>query len=477
MSACLLVLAILAPWAAGCAIAARFSRNSGSPALLLGSGWLIGQIGVAVLLYATFLLTGGGHARWILGCLTLIGILLIARPRRKAPPNAALDAPGSAAPRASIPTPSAATPLCVALAVLLTLGFLVKLVLIIRAAAIIPIRGDDAISIWLFKAKVIATLDQLPRDPAGPYYMGGSFPHYPVFVPLLAAWAPLVVGSWSEGLAVVPWPLFYLNLFLVVAGGCRRWMGAAGALALACLVTALPILAVHAYRPGYADLITACFLCGGVYYLTAWRVDGRAADAVLGIVFLTATACTKREGIGLAVIVMLWAAACTRHRGQPVRTGDHSQRQAASRFARAAIAITLVVCAGFAAVVLDFGDQAEALRRLEYHPEAWPALARHLFEYGSFGPAWLAVLVVVLWSAGSPFRRRFLPELALTLALVGFVAGIFLLTPQVRFALNDQTPSRLFMQVLPAIMMAWGIALGRWSHARATEGAAAHAFV
>jgi len=54
-----------------------------------------------------------------------------------------------------------------------------------------------------------------------------------------------------------------------------------------------------------------------------------------------------------------------------------------------------------------------------------------------------------------------------TLGWVIFVASIFLLTPQARFALNDQTPSRLFLQAAPAIIltlfMAAGARLQAWT--------------
>jgi hypothetical protein len=48
----------------------------------------------------------------------------------------------------------------------------------------------------------------------------------------------------------------------------------------------------------------------------------------------------------------------------------------------------------------------------------------------------------------------------LVLAWCGLIAATFVFTPQSRFALNDQTPSRLFLQVTPAIVILLAATLG-----------------
>ncbi len=330
-------------------------------------------------------------------------------------------------------------------------SLLAKVCLLIGAEAWVPIRADDAISIWLFKAKVITGLDALPLDPAGDYYQGGSNPRYPPFVSLTAAWIPMVTGQWHEQLAVLPWLFHYVCLVLLIAGGLRRWMGSVPSWVAAYAVGSLPLLVVHAYRPGYADLVLAGFLAAAVMYLLAWRATGWSRHLFAAWLFALTAAVLKRESEALAAIAVLAVVIPSwRH----VRAWSMRERWIV--FALAAGAVLIV------GRVVDFSEQAEAAGELAYHSAVWGRLWQHLFEWSSFQFLWWIVAAAVaaaVWRRGEHWG----PAVLLAAGLCGFHAAVFLFTPQARFAMNDQTPSRLFMQLAPALVaaMAAAVAGGR----------------
>jgi hypothetical protein len=431
------------PWAAGAGLLATVLPRGQPASLIAGGGWLAGQVLVMFLLYGAFNATGAGHARLILVLLALGGAFAWIRlvrnvtgSRRRAERSLLGGESTSGAGKVLIG--------------LMVVSLAWKFGLLAAAHTTLVSRCDDAISIWLFKAKVVASLDHLPSEPGDPYYLGGSFPHYPIFVPLLAAWAPLVAGGWEERLATLSWLPAWLNLGLLVHGVLVRSTGRTAAMACAYLVCSTPLVAVHIFRPGYADLILAGFLAGEAALLIAWRRDVSPGALLLGVLFAVATACTKREGVALAAICLVGFA------GTSVRA-----IRGMARLWRWAAVVAVVLGAGLLGAILDLSEQRATLGALAYQPGVWGALVRHAFEWASFGLlfwATAALYPVLAWRGNGDLRPA---AVLLPVGLLGFIAAVFVLTPQARFALNDQTPSRLLMQVMPAIVLVFSAALGK----------------
>ena len=283
MTAIWTVIALIVPWAAGAALVTMLGDRRGGKILALGAGWLAGQAMMMAALYVSLIASGGGHARIVLGILALIAAVLTAYVVhwRRGGVASEISSEGSG------PSPGSWWFRLIRRVMLgiIAASLLAKVYLLVCSHAFIPIRNDDAISIWLFKAKVIASLDRLPQDPADPYYQGGSNPHYSAFVPLAAAWVPMVTGQWREQLATLPWLFYYVNLLLLVAGGLRRWLTSAQSWIAAYVVASLPLLVIHTYRPGYADLILAGFLAAAVLYLLIWRETNLARHLATAAMF------------------------------------------------------------------------------------------------------------------------------------------------------------------------------------------------
>jgi len=433
------ILAVVIPWVTGGAILAAVLARRPQSLEMIGVGYLLGLVIVMASLYAVLRIGGGSaNARWILAALAITAAAVIWKTQRHA------TAP---APEGSPAKKSRGRLLLTAAIILLIFG---KLVPVIAATLFVPMRGDDAISIWLLRAKVVTVLDRLPIDPADAYYLGGAAPAYPMFLSLAAAWVPMVAGQWHETLAILPWPLTYMSLILIVAGGLQRIIGKLSAWIAAYLVASVPLLLIHACRPGYADLPLATFLVVAVLYLIEWRESRQLRDFAIGLAFALTAACLKREGPPLALVAVAG-----------FLITSLGQFRSMTR-AILATAVTMLLGSAITCIALvDFSEQSEAVAQFAWQPGVAEALVRHAFEWSSLGlffPLLLVGLGLLVVHRSAAHRST---TLMLVLGFLAFDAMVFLLTPQGRFALNDQTPSRLFLQVAPAMILLLASSLAR----------------
>jgi hypothetical protein len=452
MTAIWTVLALIVPWAAGVAFIAALGDRRSSRVLTLGAGWLVGQAMMMAAAFIWLVAFGSGHARAVLLGLGMAAIVfgLSALAVRRGPRPPDLRPPEGADAARAEATWARRLRVVVrrVLLAIIVASLLAKLYLLICSHAFIPIRNDDAVSIWLFKAKVIALLDRLPLDPGQDYHMAGSNPHYSAFIPLAAAWIPMVTGQWHEQLATLPWLFYYVNLILLIAGGLRRWMTATQSWIAAYMAGSLPLMVIHAYRPGYADMIVAAFLAGAVLYLLIWRETNSRRHLAVAAICAVVAACLKRESPALAAIAVL---AVLLPSWRNIRAWSAGMRVVA--LAIAGVAVLIV------AWVVDFSEQKDAAAAFGYHPAVWAKLWQHLFVWSSFHFLFWALGATAVAAACAGYIPRRAPAFLLTLGLCGFHAAVFLFTPQARFALNDQTPSRLFLQLAPSLVLVWGIPL------------------
>lgn len=424
---------------------------------VLGASYLLGQFVVMALLYASLTLAGGGTTEqyyFRMLCLVVFAFAIISRIRMRAkvasgPRGRTAQDDARTVRAAGSGDESSMTRVKYLFLVPPAALIVVKLWMMSAATVSVPLRGDDAISIWLYRAKVIATLNTIPLDPGHPYYLGGSVATYPVFCSLMAAWIPMVTGGWDESLAALPWLLMYLSLLCVVGGGLLPWCGSPIAGLAAYAAVSLPLVAIHVCRPGYADLPLAVFLAASTVQLLAWHRSGRVGDFVLAFVFGLAAALMKREGPALAVLVLL-----------PLLIANAGVIQRSTPTAKIGLAASTLLAVILCSVLLDFSDQRSAVASLAWQPGVASAIVRHAFAWGSFLFLFpMAAVLLVMIAVHREAAHRAVTVVT-CLLLVGFVAGIFLLTPQGRFALNDQTPSRLLLQIAPTMIVLIASSLG-----------------
>lgn len=308
-----------------------------------------------------------------------------------------------------------------------------------------PGRCEDALAYWLYKAKTVTLLGELPTSPAHPFYLGGSNPKYPIFPSMIAAWIPLLVREWHEVLSVIPWLLTFLMLplaaGLIPSNGTPRL----ARIIVAYLISSLPLAAIHVFRPGYVDLILASFLMCAVGSVLQWRDNARWGTLILAFLLFTAAACTKREGVmAVAAVVGVFIPFMVLER---IRNGG-SWRPLAH----------LLVAAGVTAIVactlMDLTDLSADAGRWAYHPEAWAAIWRHAMEWSTFSFLLPLAAVVAVYLLFAHRTANAYLAVILCVSLLAYAVSPFLLTDNVRFALNDQTPSRLLLHIAPAMVVA-----------------------
>src|SRR5690606_2224137 len=173
----------------------------------------------------------------------------------------------------------------------------------------------------------------------------------------------------------------------------------------------------------------ATFLAAAVAIALTLDLHGFAHHKLLmSFAMLAGAAAMKREGavmagvVGLVVVApRLWAAV----RGDRRRVG--------------VALVGLIAAVAGLMWLIDLRDIGDNLRALAVHPEAVEPLVRHTFTWSSFSFAFcgLPLALITIWLR-SPAAGR-LSATILTTALLGVVISIFCLTPQCRFALNDQT--------------------------------------
>lgn len=456
------LVAILGPWTAGTVIC-RQRGNSGLAAFV--RGWFVGQalvmFGSPVLLNSL----GIGAFRWAALIMLASGLLIVKAIVREI--GEELNARIKARKRNETDSVHASSAmggnelahLNWSVAEIIALGafllmFISKVKPGLMAVALIPARCEDALAYWLFKAKIITLLGHIPLNPSDPFYLGGSNPNYPLFPSMIAAWIPLVMGQWSESFSVIPWLLTFINLPLVAATSLPRETTRLTRIVVAYVVSSLPLAAIHVFRPGYVDLILAGFLLCGVGLMLVWRAEPRTSTLAVATILFIAAACTKREGV-VAVAAVLGVFITFTVVDQIRRT-----KPSKSPLALLIMGVSTGVAIWF---LMDLSDVSSDASHWSYHPEAWAALWRHAFEWSSFSLFFPFAFAI---AAGLLISRRgtnvYLAT-ALCIALCAYAISPFLLTDNVRFALNDQTPSRLLLHVAPAMAIALANGVNRRS--------------
>ncbi len=214
--------------------------------------------------------------------------------------------------RTGTTAPERTRPLTLVLAVLFAAVAVVALVLMVRSGWMRPTLQFDALTRWMFKAKVLAIdgtlFGPISTDPA----FGFTHQRYPPLVAHVASLPSLVAGSFDDRIASAVFPWYAVGATLIVYGFLRRRAGVLAGTIGAAWVATLPLLQyIEDEPPGagafsaLADAPFAAFLAGAAL-AAADAADRRRPRAALEAgLFLGFAALTKNEGIPLVAIVPL----------------------------------------------------------------------------------------------------------------------------------------------------------------------------
>ena len=145
---------------------------------------------------------------------------------------------------------------------------------------------------------------QLPRGYFADASRAWSHPHYPLLLPFTEYWLYSWLGRIDQSVAKLIFPLFYLSLAGIFAGGVRRVAGRrvsmVGVIALGFLP---PLTLISGAASGYADVPLAAGLAGAVLFTLIGLSSGNRDAIFLGAALSAAVVWTKSEGLMLAAAV------------------------------------------------------------------------------------------------------------------------------------------------------------------------------
>jgi hypothetical protein len=277
--------------------------------------------------------------------------------------------------------------------------FAIPLVVLVLAAAVMPIRDYDGRVTWLPKARAIA----LESSTTGPFFHGerGLNLHnrYPLLLPLDAATVMRLSNDTRNEAARWLYVLIAVALFVVLwAMLPSRWVAAA--LPWLGIVTSIEGGALAAY----SDFAVAAFFGMAVLYLLEDEPLAAGLFAAFAVM-------TKNEGLALAAAVLGAAIVARRFRVRMV--------------VPVAIAEAIVVV-WRVRVPAAYDEQYEVLlsslpSKLDRIPAALLAVAKHAVVLPEWGGFWIAVAASLFFVRG---RRAAIPLVAMTLALAAYVAAL-----------------------------------------------------
>ncbi len=269
-------------WALGVR-ARRFPLGYAQPAL----DFAVGAAMLAVMWTCAAPL--GWHMTWWVPCAAAILLGLVAKGLSRRGGVHAAIAPNPSAGRAS-------RGLTVALLALLTI-----VVIALGWRAYSTTMYWDARYIWAFKAKAMFIDGRLDRETfTNLARYRHTAPDHPIALPAAEALVYQFLGHVDERCAKLVDVVYWAGLTALIACYLRRRASWHWSLAIAALVSSVPILTYHA-SGGAADVPAAfCFLAAGV--LLAEYADGRRIeDGVMSALMFGVGAATKSEGLTMAI--------------------------------------------------------------------------------------------------------------------------------------------------------------------------------
>lgn len=355
------------------------------------------------------------------------------------------------------------------------------------AVAMPAIRPRDWVLLALLAAKCAAVIyaalnypviDSDATFPAGYVSLAKKFGEGAVFSDdgtisllgpsILAAWARMPLDRWYDSMISVPWLFAWLSFIAIAAAACYRLTRhTTASLACAWLFASLPLAANHALRPGFNDLLVACFFIAAVAVLCFFYLDkGKTARfwPVVAAACLVCGALTKTEGkvwlaLLLAVGLSYWLRAFRNYPWGKILRVQLIAVVAAWLLYLLATEIIYRIYLHNANVadfpnVHDFvsehfaylGRAAELLTRY-YDPASFPAFFSVLFGYGSFNVFWWLFVPMTLFALLGREEMGAKALVIYMLAVVLFVFYVSNFTLSATFTVMGTIVGRLFLQV------------------------------
>ncbi|RKT44473.1 hypothetical protein [Thiocapsa rosea] len=436
--------------------------------LILGYGYVLGLIGVTLLLQLQAFLLGSlafAPSALVLTLLVMIAIRVIRHQSPVAPSH-----------RDAIPA-SFWTRLAFGM---LALWLAVRFIGLALEVWWQPLFPWDAWTTWAARARVWSELRALvpfvsPQDwlsdTSGNAYTVDAW-NYPATVSLIAAWPALALGSWNETAANLPWLGCALALALGFYGQARLWgVSALTALVFMWLLMSMPLLNTHIALAGYADLWMATALGFAFMAFLQWTRSEDRRQLGLALALILCSALIKQEGVMWALLfIPAWTAARLRGGWLLVLPG-----------LLLGFGLLLWTTGGVSVDLPGLGQIWLGLERIElpylgrfdlaYHG-VWAPVLKHFFLYDNWHLLGYLTVLAVLWTLPRATRQDTQPwERAGIVWALASLIGLYILffwTDAYLWAVQGTSINRVFMHFMPALVF-WMMTV--WVATRQTSAA------
>jgi hypothetical protein len=327
-----------------------------------------------------------------------------------------------------------------------------------------PLFPWDAWTTWGARAKVWSELQTLApfvapeawlADTTGTVHTIGAW-GYPATVSLVAAWPTLVLGTWNESAANLPWLGVPLALGLGFYGQARLW-GASPltALVFVWLVLSVPLFNTHVALAGYADVWMATAYGLALMAFLQWVRTGDQRQGWLAILLMLICVAIKREGLVWAALFIPALLAAKLGRFSLLMVGG----------VLVALGALLWMLGGLAFEVPGLGAirlSADLIQlpligeiKLENHAP-WEPVLRHYFLYSNWHLFPYLVLLSLIGACVGVWRD---PDKAWQRAGLAWALGslaalyfLFFRTEAYLWAVKATSINRLLLHFMPALM-------------------------
>ena len=317
-----------------------------------------------------------------------------------------------------------------------------------------PMLAWDAWASWAVKAKVwfyqhqitpfVSNQAWLSQADNPVYTVIGS--DYPATIPLIQTWTSLAWGDWREAAANSAWPLCALALGLGFYSHCRISGGSAlAALMFTYLLLSIPLLNTHIALPGYADIWLASTYGLAALSLLQWCQSAHHGHLVLALLLACTLPMLKVDGTvwAFSLLALIIARLAGRWLWGVLLLA-------------LAMGITWYSIGGF-----RWGDWTLTTQLIELpyigryelsYTSNWPAVREQLLFGGSWNMLWYFAPLSLLSLAIPGLRQRSAALFygALLLLLNLFVLySLFFFTHAARWASDATSINRLFLHITP----------------------------
>lgn len=344
------------------------------------------------------------------------------------------------------------------------LGWLaLRFALLLVEVLVRPLYPWDAWTQWATKARVwfeLKTMAPFVKPDVWFAVPGAGFidagPHYPATVPLLMAWANVLLGRWDDALMNLPFWVLAVGFCVAVFGFLRReGFGAPAALVGAWIVSALPLANAHVALAGYADLPLAFYFALAALAGYRWSVSRDWTDAIVAVLCAAACPMIKVPGIvWLAVLVPGLVLALAPRLGLRIALAGF----VAGAVALLALAQTTPRILGYA-LHLDFAPD-------------WAALGNSYFMFGNWHLLWYGVIGAALLARRQVLAPPLVPLTVVLLAGLFFLFVVFGFTNAREWVTDQTTVNRATLHMAPLMAVWMLLAFRAWVKTREPDAAA-----